>query len=325
MLSFTDSPRTEILRGTSFEDYRKAEGLNQSLMKLHDADYGGCPRLYQFRSFTPDDKDTQARRDGRTFHALLLEPNSFQSRYRTLDAETAEHLFQIAKAEAIKAKKTSLIATAATLAEFREKGGKNFEKSPAYLGWIAGDTREVVSTDFARHLEGMLDSIHGNNEIMDEIRGTTLADCEVSGFSAHTFKVGDLAGKSIQLKARFDLLPPGDSLIDAKTCRSTNHRKFSHDVEKYGYDLQAAHYIKVANANGLKKQRFGFLAAEKEPPYLCCMHWVPADWLDYERLRHRKILTDIAESIRVNRWPNPPSGMLEPPHRIATEIEALAA
>lgn len=325
MLTFTENPRVDIVRGSSFEDYRSAEGLNQSLMKLHDPDYDGCPALYRYRCNRPDDNDTQARREGRAFHALVLEPTSFKDRYRILDPELAESIFQEAKSQAIAAKKKSLIATAETLADFRAKGGKAFDKCQPMIDWLEGDSREVVSADFAHNLESMVEAIHANADIMEELAGIKLADCEVSGFSAHTFKDGEIAGKHLGLKARFDILCIGDAIIDAKTCRSTSHRKFSADVARYGYDLQAAHYLKVANANGLKKKRFGFLAQEKEQPHLNCIHWMPSDWLDYARIRHRKILSDIAENIRLGRWPGPETGMLRPPSYLESEIEALAA
>lgn len=321
MLTFTTTPRTELIRGSSFEDYRGAEGLNQSLMKDHDEAYSGCPALYRFHALQPDDTDTIARREGRAFHCLLLEPKTFRNRYRTLDAATEEEIFQKAKADAIAAKKKTLMATSSTLAEFREKRGKGFERTQAFLDWAGADSREIVSAEFSTRLDHMIEAIHRNKEVMDELAGVTLADCEVSAF--FTLKIeGEY---HLQFKARFDIIAAGDVLLDAKTCRSTNARKFAGAVAQYGYDIQGAHYIMGGNANKLCKRRYGFLAAEKEAPFLNCIHWLPEDWLKYARIRHRKISLDIAENIRANRWPGPGNSVLMPPSYLENEIEALAA
>jgi hypothetical protein len=320
MLTFTDTPRTEIVRGESFEDYRKAEGLNQSLLKLHDPDYDGSPDLYAYRSRVPDDTDTKARRDGRSFHTLILEPHTFAGRYRVLDRATHEAIYAEAKAEAIAAKKSNNLTKSSDLDTYLASGGNALERSAAMRAWIDGDAREIVTPEYYGHLQGMLEAIQRNGEIMDAIAGATAADCEVSAYAAHTFKT---TGKSLQLKARIDILPAGDAMLDAKTCRSTNASKFAYDVRKYGYDIQADHYLSISTKAGAPRSRFGFLAIEKTPPYRCCIHWMPDAWRKYAYIVRRRILLEIAEHIRLGKWPGPPSGELMPPPSLQAEIEAI--
>ena len=119
-------------------------------------------------------------------------------------------------------------------------------------------------------------------------------------------------------------MPGGDALIDLKTARTAEARKFALQVHDLGYFIQAAFYIDAARKNKMDVRRFGFLAQDKFPPYLPVLHWMPADWIKYGRVRYQKCLLEIAASIRANRWPGRKSGELVPPSWISTEIESVA-
>lgn len=324
MIELIETPRVEIIKGMPFSEYCALPGLNQSLMKKHCQEYEGCPALFRYHASTPVKKDSDAMRKGRAFHTLILEPLLFVQSYKTLDDATGEPIYAQAHAEAVAAKKTTTIAKYGTLRAYREEGGRGFEQTKAYKEWATTDTREIVDPGYYNDLCGMLDAIKANKDVMEELAGVTPTDCEVTALSGYTIKSGPNEGKSLQLKARLDIISTQDAIIDAKTCRTTNPRKFAWDVQRYGYDFQAAFYRRVLTLAGDKKKRFGFLAQEKEPPYLNCIHWMPEEWISYMWMKVRTTLCEIAENIRLNRWEGPSTGMLEPPASLQKELEAIA-
>lgn len=74
---------------------------------------------------------------------------------------------------------------------------------------------------------------------------------------------------NVWLRARFDWVRP-DCLVDLKTAAAADPGGFSTATAKWGYHLQAAHYLRVAYALGVVPEGspFIFIAQEKTPPYL---------------------------------------------------------
>lgn len=321
MLTLCDNPRTEILRGLPFPDYCAIPALNQSLLKTYSTDFDGCPALYRFRSSTPDSRDSDALRAGRAFHARLLEPKAFGANYRVMKPEDCEQIFQSIKALGAEKKSTASYMKHPNYASWAEAGEvRGFFSSAAYKEWKKADAREIISTEDDEILHRMTLAIWENPDVAEELEGATLDDCEVTVLAPFKFK----DGRMIQLKARLDVVCASDAIIDAKTCQSTNAHKFAAATAKYGYDIQSGFYLYAAAKAGIEKKRFGFLAQEKTAPYLNCIHWMPEDWVRHATLRFKRIISDVAESIRMNHWPNPPTGMLEAPGWLQQEIELIS-
>jgi hypothetical protein len=160
-----------------------------------------------------------------------------------------------------------------------------------------------------------------NNEVMDELGACKSDQLELSAFAPFTFDRGPHAGRKIQLKVRIDLVPDSDALLDLKTARTVNERKFALQAYDLGYAIQGALYRDVANFNCLTRKRFGFVAQEKTKPYLSCIHWIDF-WLGYGRQRYTTILSHLADAIARDEWPGPRSGQLTPPGFALEEIEA---
>lgn len=308
-MAFTDTPETKLVPNLPFEGYCHTPGVNQSRLKLFDYDLGGCPALYHWATLHPDEgRDTKALTDGRRYHHFVLEPDSFDRFYAVRTKAIEEELFDKAKED--KACKAKGFST----------------KLKVYEVWKAKTNAmglEVITQAESDVLHEMRCSLMLNNEVMDELGACKSDQLEVSGFAGFEFKRGQHEGKRMQLKARFDLVPDGDALIDLKTARTASRRLFAKQAYDLGYALQAAFYQDVANANGLNKTRFGFLVQDKTSPYLSCIHWVDG-WTGYGRLRYSKILSDLADAITHDRWPGYPSGQLEPPGWALEEIEAAA-
>lgn len=308
-MAFTDSPETKLVPNLPFADYCSALGVNQSRLRQFDYDLGGCPALYQYLTLHPDQgRDTKALTDGRRYHHFVLEPDSFDRFYALRTAEIEQELFEKAKLDPkCKARGFSV-------------------KLGVYETWKAaqeGAGREIITQAEFDVLQEMRRSLMLNTEVFEELGACRSDQLEVSAFAGFEFQRGSHQGRKMQIKARFDILPTGDALIDLKTARTAHPRKFARQAWELGYDIQGSFYTDIANANGCKIKRFGFLAQDKFPPYLSCIHWVNG-WLGHGRQRYTKILSDLADAITANRWPGYESGELEPPSYAVDEIEAAS-
>lgn len=308
-MAFTDSPETKLVPNMPFEDYCAALGVNQSRLRLFDYDLGGCPELYRWTTLHPDQgRDTKALTDGRRYHHFVLEPDSFDRFYALRTREIEQELFEKAKLDPkCKARGFSVkLGTYETWRDAQEAAG-----------------RAIITQPDFDVLQEMRRALMLNMEVFEELGACRSDQLEVSAFAGFEFQRGLHQGRKMQLKMRFDINPDSDALIDMKGARSAHPRKFARQAWELGYDIQAAFYTDGANANALSKKRFGFLAQDKFPPYLSCIHWVNG-WLAHGRMRYGKILSDLADAITRDKWPGYESGELEPPSYAVDEIEAAS-
>jgi hypothetical protein len=305
---------TEIVDDLWFDDYLARPGISQSMLKTFDYDSGGCPALFKYQLGKQESrKETEALAHGRRYHKFLLEPDSFAESFAVYDTEIQGQLLAEAVAGGSKAREFS--ARLGTFIRWQEK--------QEALG------KETISQRQSDELYAMRDSIMANSEVAEWFswEGAKLEQSLFSGWKTFQ-KMEDGGQKAIefQLKARVDINPAGsDALLDVKTARTAHPDEFAKAAWKLGYHIQAAFYIDRARANGLDKKRFGFLAQDKFPPYLACIHWLGDDWIRYGRIRYTKILLDIADAVKRNDWPGYRSGELMPPSWAQTEIESAAA
>jgi PDDEXK-like domain of unknown function (DUF3799) len=308
-MAFTDNPETKLVPNLPFADYVKAHGVSQSRLRIFDYDLGGCPALYKWSVEHPDQslKDTKALSDGRRYHHFILEPDSFLRFYALRTKEIEQELFEKAKVDPkCKARGFSpLLGTVKKWTADREAEGKL-----------------VITQDDSDVLHEMRQALMLNNEVFDELGACRSDQLELSAFAGFEFKRGTHEGKYMQLKARFDIVPDGKSLIDLKTARTSHQQQFALQAYRLGYHIQAAFYTDCANANGLKKTRFGFLSQDKFPPYLSCIHWVEG-WIGRGRQRYTDILRGLADAITRNEWSGYHSGELMPPNFAEAEFEAV--
>lgn len=309
-MAFTDSPETKLVPNLPFDDYCRAPGVNQSRLRLFDYDLGGAPALYLHATLHPDQqRDTKARKDGRAYHSFVLEPDSFDKFYALRTKAIEDELYDEAMLDK-KCRAKGFSVKLGTYERWKEKQE------------LAG--KEVLTQANANVLQEMRRALMLNSEVMDELGACKTNQLEVSAFAGFEFKRGPHQGKRLQLKSRLDLNPDSDALLDLKSSRDANPREFANQVARLGYYIQAPYYLDVANANALKKERFGFVAQDKIPPFLSCIHWMPEDWMTYGRRRYQKILADLADAIARNQFPGYQSGTLMPPAWMLPEIEAIA-
>lgn len=71
----------------------------------------------------------------------------------------------------------------------------------------------------------------------------------------------------LKVKARFDRLVPGIGVDLKSTSGRPGRDSIARTVVDFGYDLQAAHYLAVADLLGLDMQAFAFVLVTKDEPY----------------------------------------------------------
>lgn len=98
-------------------------------------------------------------------------------------------------------------------------------------------------------------------------------------------------------KARVDMI--GDTFVcDLKTCIDASSRAVSHSILKYGYHIQAAHYLAGTNLG-----RMIFIFVEKNPPYLTAVYELHFDSLQVGRTARRDAMDLLAACEESGIWP----------------------
>lgn len=110
------------------------------------------------------------------------------------------------------------------------------------------------------------------------------------------------ADTGLQLKARPDWMS-GNAIVDLKTCQDASPDGFARTVAQFGYDIQAAFYLDVANVLGLSKEHFLFVCCEKEPPYCVAVYELDEESIQIGRSKYRRLLNRYLECVVANQWP----------------------
>ena len=114
--------------------------------------------------------------------------------------------------------------------------------------------------------------------------------CEASIFVEHE-------PSGLMLKCRPDIYSPELKVMgDVKSAQDASPRGFGKAIFKFGYHLQAAHYLLCARILGWEVKHWGFLAVEKEPPYPAHFHTLDDEVLEYATGVVETALMEVAEA-----------------------------
>lgn len=119
-------------------------------------------------------------------------------------------------------------------------------------------------------------------------------------------KVGD---KTVNCRGRIDAIKEVGkkfALVDIKTTEDASTSAFSSSTFKFKYHMQAAFYMDgFARISGNMPEIFVFIAVEKNPPYLCAVHRIPAesDTLEAGRKEYTEALEKYLEGKENDKWP----------------------
>ena len=123
------------------------------------------------------------------------------------------------------------------------------------------------------------------------------------------------------------------AFVDVKTTTDASEAGFNKAVERFGYAMQAAWYVDLADQlpELPEVDRFLFAAQEKEAPYLVHVFDLNADWLAIGRHLNRRALDLFAECVETDNWPGYGPGIttLSPPawlvRQLLADVPELAA
>jgi hypothetical protein len=247
-------------------EYLKADGISQSRLK------GMARSPAHFRH--TEDEDSPSTRDrilGHIFHTAVLEPHLLEKAYY-LRPETYK-IRGVGKDETKKWHNGSLYCK-----EWME----------------AHKDREIL-------LEKEHVAIIGMRKSVMEHPGAR--DALAQGVSEQCLFVQD-PDTGIGLKCRCDRLS-GNTIPDLKSTDDASEEGFARSCAKWGYDVQAAFYLDIANWLGLNKEFFIFIAVEKEPPYAVGVYTVELDdeTCVIGRGKYRRWLSLLSHCLEYNEWP----------------------
>jgi hypothetical protein len=248
----------------SMKEYLEAPGLSSS----------GAKRLARsaahYRDYIDNPKpSTPDQEEGTVLHSLLFDPKNF-------DDGSAYHCRPDT---------------------YTAKGGeiKPWHGASSWCkGWLKLHTDLPVMTD------ADLITIHAMHRAIRQHPAAKLAlscsmQAEVSAFCI------DPVSK-MKMKARFDCIA-GNTLVDAKKCIDASREGFKRRIAQFGYDLQAAFHLQVAQILELDIHHFVFIAVEDEPPHAVGVYELSQKALQTAHLRMRSLLDRYAECVEQSKWP----------------------
>jgi len=106
----------------------------------------------------------------------------------------------------------------------------------------------------------------------------------------------------LTMKGKIDgLLPFG--VLDLKTTTSAEMKDFEKSIFKFGYHIQAAHYLAGAAANDLPAENFYIIAVENEPPYCTAVFVVDHETIEAGEKERQKLIKLYKECMSSGIWP----------------------
>lgn len=92
-------------------------------------------------------------------------------------------------------------------------------------------------------------------------------------------------------------------IVDLKTCVDGRSDAFSRSVMTFGYAIQAAFYVDVAQALDGNKRDFYWVAVEKEAPFAVAVYKASDAMLEYGRTQYKKAIELYKECASLDLWP----------------------
>jgi hypothetical protein len=92
-------------------------------------------------------------------------------------------------------------------------------------------------------------------------------------------------------------------IVDLKTCVDGRSDAFSRSVMTFGYAIQAAFYVDVAQALDGQKRDFYWVAVEKEAPFAVAVYKASDAMLEHGRREYRKAIELYKECASLDLWP----------------------
>lgn len=171
----------------------------------------------------------------------------------------------------------------------RTNAGK--EEYAAFLESAAG--KEIISAEEAETVSAIVKTFRKNPEAMQLLKGTKR--------EKPIFWTSD---SGIKCKCRIDAFKAG-IMLDIKTAQCAETDCFTKESIRYGYHVQAAHYIDAYYKTvSSKTPEWYFIVIEKTPPY--AMNILKADpgFLDYGFIIREELLSKLKKCRETGIYPD---------------------
>ena len=152
----------------------------------------------------------------------------------------------------------------------------------------------------AADLDGKILLTESDFDLARQIADAVRANPVVRGWLAEPWFVAeasffaDDSETGVNIKCRPDgWIPNGGIVFDIKTTRDASPEGFPREMRSYGYDLQAAFYLRTLREAGFDAKKFIFVAVEKEPPYAVGLHVMTDRYLEHANVRVTRTLEKI--------------------------------
>ena len=165
----------------------------------------------------------------------------------------------------------------------------------------------LVTPEEYKALHGIRTALYDVPHVYEALTGSSFL--EISGYAQST---------GYSAKIRPDIRVPRTGTIwDLKTCEDASYNAFQRDAWKFGYHIQAAWYLGIANlieGKGAYKT-FKFIAVEKKSPYAVAVYEASEEFLNAGAEAIARALTVFEECVAKEEWPGFPreSQLLKPP------------
>ena len=211
----------------SFETYRDTDAVNASLLKKL--------RVSPLNAFFAPEKDTDSLQFGRLYHEYIFEPEQFTSNYYIYDEKKRPEPLKNMGSTKNKMWKEHILK--------RNKG-----KMP-------------LTVAQRKQLSAMLNNLH-------KYAGLAMSLIESSECEKSLYTEIKVNGDVLPVKCRFDCINvERGAILDLKTTKNASPGEFSREAGQYAYHLQAAFYLRLAEAVYKKPFKFFILAQETTAPY----------------------------------------------------------
>jgi exodeoxyribonuclease VIII len=156
----------------------------------------------------------------------------------------------------------------------------------------------------AADLDGKILLTEGDYDLAAEIANSVLANDVVQTWLAHPEFVAEASffaedgqtGVNIKCRPDGHIVDSG-IIFDIKTTRDASPDGFPKEIRNYGYDLQAAFYLRTLSEAGWPAKKFFFVAVEKEPPYAVGLHVMTDRYLEHANERVTRTLEKINAAV----------------------------
>lgn len=159
----------------------------------------------------------------------------------------------------------------------------------AFAEWSEQIGKSVLSTDHARLVEGMADSVR-NHALANELLGSGIAE----GVIRRDYQ-------DLPSQIRLDWFSPEYGIVDLKT--TDNLKWFEADARRFGYAYQLAFYRSIAQLALGQELPVHLIAVEKREPFRCGVWVVPGQSLDIAERENEAAIERLRNCMATDHWP----------------------